>query len=461
FVVQEETPLNTIVADLTSTSGFQENLSPAILKSLRYQFLTQPLPLNVELGEDSGVIKTSGRLDREGLCPLAPVCKVGSRLLVGEHFKILKITIEIFDINDNPPQFQGPNPQLFQLSESVSIGTILSLEPAVDADSDLYSVDRYELAVDDSPGGRFFDLKLVRKLDGSESLQLILTRRLDREAADEHTLQILAIDRGSPAKTGSCDVIVKVKDSNDNAPQFEVEDYEVTLPENAPLMTVVARVQATDKDADENAALNYRLSEQTQKHYGRTMNINNLTGEIFVVGEVDFEVTSLYKLVVVAQDGGVEPHSSEVLVVHHVTQISEEDVNGTFVAQILVTDADPGNNGRTNCHLDNHGFNLIRLSDAEYRVVTGMLLDREEQSRHLVHVECLDGGRTIQLSAEVTIVVEVADVNDNTPKFSQTSYQHDLPENNPQNTPLLQVFATDDDDGDNGRLSYYIENNNI
>lgn len=45
-------------------------------------------------------------------------------------------------------------------------------------------------------------------------------------------------------------VTVSIKDQNDNYPEFTESVYEVSIPENCPVGTTVARVQALDKDSD-------------------------------------------------------------------------------------------------------------------------------------------------------------------------------------------------------------------
>lgn len=53
--------------------------------------------------------------------------------------------------------------------------------------------------------------------------------------------------------------------------------------------------------------------------------------------------------------------------------------------------------------------------------------------------------------------VSISDVNDNQPIFNQTRYSAKVAENATVGTPVAQVFATDRDSGDNGRVEYYID----
>lgn len=51
------------------------------------------------------------------------------------------------------------------------------------------------------------------------------------------------------AKSSTVDVVVNIKDSNDNIPEFESAQLQVSIPENSPIGTQVAWIKATDKDS--------------------------------------------------------------------------------------------------------------------------------------------------------------------------------------------------------------------
>lgn len=50
-------------------------------------------------------------------------------------------------------------------------------------------------------------------------------------------------------------VQVFVSDQNDNDPIFDRDHYELHITENSPPGTLVSRVQASDKDAGQNAII--------------------------------------------------------------------------------------------------------------------------------------------------------------------------------------------------------------
>ncbi|KAM6923462.1 uncharacterized protein FYW49_005911 [Xenentodon cancila] len=81
-------------------------------------------------------------------------------------------------------------------------------------------------------------------------------------------------------------------------------------------------------------------------------------------------------------------------------------------------------------------------------------LDREIKSRHNLVLTAMDGG-TPPKTGTLEIYVEVLDVNDNMPVFTKDTYSAVLQENSPIGTTVIQVNATDMDDGPNGEVEYF------
>uniref|UniRef100_A0A3B4Z7M7 Protocadherin alpha-8-like n=1 Tax=Stegastes partitus TaxID=144197 RepID=A0A3B4Z7M7_9TELE len=84
-------------------------------------------------------------------------------------------------------------------------------------------------------------------------------------------------------------------------------------------------------------------------------------------------------------------------------------------------------------------------------------LDREMSRSHLLILTALDGGKPPK-SGDMTILVNVLDVNDNAPVFFKDVYSVMLDENAPVGTTVIQVNATDLDDGPNGDVVYSFSN---
>ncbi|XP_042338781.1 protocadherin-10-like, partial [Plectropomus leopardus] len=84
-------------------------------------------------------------------------------------------------------------------------------------------------------------------------------------------------------------------------------------------------------------------------------------------------------------------------------------------------------------------------------------LDREAAGSHSLVLTASDGGKPPK-SGEMNIIVNVLDVNDNTPVFSNGVYSVTLSENAPAGTTVIQVNATDLDEGPNGEVVYSFSN---
>ena len=59
-------------------------------------------------------------------------------------------------------------------------------------------------------------------------------------------------------------------------------------------------------------------------------------------------------------------------------------------------------------------------------------------------------------STSATVTIEVLDVNDVTPQFTQEIYNAAIVENRPAGASVVMVTATDDDEGANGMVRYRV-----
>uniref|UniRef100_UPI00358E9B36 protocadherin-16-like n=1 Tax=Myxine glutinosa TaxID=7769 RepID=UPI00358E9B36 len=82
-------------------------------------------------------------------------------------------------------------------------------------------------------------------------------------------------------------------------------------------------------------------------------------------------------------------------------------------------------------------------------------LDRETAGVHLLELEAYDGGLPPRRGV-FSVEIDVLDANDNHPTFSQPHYEAWVAEGSLPGTSVIQVFATDPDDGKNGEIHYSI-----
>uniref|UniRef100_UPI003AAB2E55 protocadherin alpha-2-like n=1 Tax=Centroberyx gerrardi TaxID=166262 RepID=UPI003AAB2E55 len=146
--------------------------------------------------------------------------------------------------------------------------------------------------------------------------------------------------------------------------------------------------------------------------------------------------------------------------------ISESSFTGERYLLPMANDADTGSNSVKSYKLSpNEYFSLDVQSGGEQsesaELVLQKALDREKQSVIHLTLTALDGGKPSR-SGALQIVVNVMDVNDNNPVFSQSLYKARVTENAPHHTSILSITATDLDEGVNSEIVYsFIERGNF
>ncbi|XP_064183982.1 protocadherin-17-like isoform X1 [Anguilla rostrata] len=140
--------------------------------------------------------------------------------------------------------------------------------------------------------------------------------------------------------------------------------------------------------------------------------------------------------------------------------ISENAAPGTRFPLASAHDPDAGGNGLKTYQITRDDYNIFSL-DVKSRgdgtkfpeLVVERPLDREDRSRHTLILTATDGGEYPR-SGTMQINVRVTDSNDNSPLFEQSSYVVEIPENAPIGKVLIDLNATDLDEGNNGQVVY-------
>ncbi|XP_034433540.1 protocadherin-17 isoform X2 [Hippoglossus hippoglossus] len=140
--------------------------------------------------------------------------------------------------------------------------------------------------------------------------------------------------------------------------------------------------------------------------------------------------------------------------------ISENAVPGTRFPLTSAHDPDAGENGLKTYQITRDDYNLFSL-EVKARgdgtkfpeLVIQRPLDREERSHHTLILSATDGGEYPR-SGTMQINVKVIDSNDNSPVFDQPTYVVEIPENSPPGKVLIDLNATDPDEGNNGQVVY-------
>ena len=133
--------------------------------------------------------------------------------------------------------------------------------------------------------------------------------------------------------------------------------------------------------------------------------------------------------------------------------LPESTAIGTIVYQAEASDMDI--DSLISYSLNNES-NTFNISSTTGTIVLTDTLDRETISEYALYVEASD-----DLNSDlVLLIVSVEDVNDNAPVFSSSLYSAAVNENAATGTSVVDVDATDDDIGTNGRIRYTISGGN-
>ncbi|XP_041845363.1 protocadherin gamma-C5-like isoform X4 [Melanotaenia boesemani] len=462
YSIPEELKRGSVVGNIAKVLGM--GLSDVFDRNLRVESETGKQYFSVDAGK--GELVVNERIDREALCAQSPSCVLPLEIVAENPLQLHRIEVEIKDINDHSPVFSTEERYL-KIAESTASGIRFPLDAAQDQDVGSNSIKSYTLSKDECFGLRIKELSGNRKVP-----ELILEKSLDREKQSAHELLLTASDGGNPVKTGTTKVIVTVLDNNDNVPVFKRPFYNISVPENRAVGSVLLQVEATDADEGVNGEIEYLFAENTPQSLLSLFNLHSGTGEISLIGTLDFELNSVHDIEITAKDKGVpemEGHcrvqvvvidindnAPEIVLTSKPNPVHENAGSGTVVALIRARDIDSGNNAKVTVKLPSGSpFSLKTSFSNNYALVTSGVLDRETFSEYNIEITAIDSGSP-PLSSKKTIPVIITDVNDNSPIFSQPTYTVYLKENGVPGSILYSVSASDLDSGENAKISYSI-----
>ncbi|XP_041846847.1 protocadherin beta-16-like [Melanotaenia boesemani] len=422
----------------------------------------------IELNRERGVLLVKERIDREALCTETALCALHFQIILENPMEFYTVTVQITDINDNPPTFEKTEMK-FKISESAVIGAKFVLQRAVDLDVGTNDVQNYLLKPTDH-----FTLKLHSSNNGNKNVEMILQKPLDREKQEQISLVLTAVDGGEPQMTGTMLIAITVLDANDNAPVFTQQTYKATVRENSSKGTVVATVTASDADHGSNSRITYSITN-TLDNVKNVFQVDEVNGQISLIDDIDFEKSKFFQINLLASDNGgltdsckltvdvqdVNDNKPEINIMSKSSVISEDAKLNTVVTMINAEDIDSGENGNVKCYIsENVPFILKSSRSSFYSLVTDSELDREIAFEYNITVTCSDEG-VPSLSSSVTLTLQISDVNDNAPVFERSSYEAYIVENNTPGLSIFTVKATDADWNQNARVSYILEDSSV
>ncbi|KAG7250405.1 hypothetical protein CRUP_003990, partial [Coryphaenoides rupestris] len=465
-----------------------------------------------EINISKGELVVADRMDRESLCGKKASCILKLEVVLENPLELHRVSLHIQDINDNEPMFKKEVIKM-EIQESTVKGARFSLDEAHDSDIGENAVKSYSLQINDH-----FVLNVDTKSDGRKYCELVLEKELDRESQQEIHLVLSALDGGSPQRSGTVAIHVTVLDANDNAPVFSDDLYKASLPEDSPLGAVVVTVSASDTDEGLHGEVVYELDHVSGDR--NVFSLDRKTGEVRVIGHLDYEEESSYEIRISAKDGlglasyatlmvdvtDVNDNAPEIFLKSLTDSIPENVPPGTQVGIFNVQDADSDHNRHVRCYIQQNtysvyvtennkpGSSLCSVSARDpdlrqngtiiYSILPGEVngvplssyltvngdtgaiqalrsFDYEQFRSFNVQVMARDNGSP-PLTSNVTLCVFISDVNDHSPQILyptpgiSSPMTELIPKSASGGSLVSKVIAVDSDSGQNAWLSFHI-----
>lgn len=414
-----------------------------------------------EIDPRNGLVRIRERPDRETRAQYQLIVEANDQGKdPGPRSATATVHITVEDENDNYPQFSQKR-YVVQVPENVAVNAKVIQVEATDKDEGNNAKVQYSI-ISGNVKGQFYIHSPTGVID--------VINPLDYEIIREYNLRIKAQDGGRPPLINSTGmVVVQVVDVNDNAPMFVSTPFQATVLENVAIGYSVIHIQAIDGDSGENARLEYRLTDTTP---GFPFTINNSTGWVTVSEELDRETTEFYTFGVEARDHGVPVMSSSASVSITVLdvndnvptftekvyslKVNEDAVVGTSVLTMTAVDRDVNSVVTYQISSGNTRNRFAITSQSGGGLITLALpLDYKQERQYVLTVTASDGTRydTAQ------VFINVTDANTHRPVFQSANYQVMLSEGKPVGTQVMVISATDEDTGENARITYVMEDN--
>ncbi|XP_024225538.1 neural-cadherin-like isoform X1 [Bombus impatiens] len=301
-----------------------------------------------------------------------------------------------------------------------------------------------------------------------------LAKELDFEDLRQphiYSLSVTATEDSGGFST-SVELTIRVSDVNDNAPKFELPDYQAhNVDEDISLGTSILKVKATDADSGANAEIEYLVSDDHFSVDSSGIIVNNK--------QLDADNNNAYyEFVVTAKDKGEPPKTGTATV--RIYTKNKNDEEPKFSQQVYTPNVDENAGPNTLVTTvvasdkdgDNVRFRFVggNTTSGQFVIeeITGVIrlhgkaisLDRDKYELNVTALDdgaCCPNGETTTHTSTAVVVVFITDVNDNKPVFKECSmYNPKVEEGAPNGSTVIKVQATDEDKGVNGQVKYSI-----
>ncbi|XP_032575014.1 fat-like cadherin-related tumor suppressor homolog isoform X2 [Drosophila sechellia] len=390
----------------------------------------------IEIKEKTGDIVFKSKAESYGVNSYQFFVRASDRGEPQFHSEV-PVSIEIVETDANIPTFEKSS-VLLKIIESTPPGTVLTK---------LHMIGNYTFKFSIAADQDHFMI--------SDSGELILQQTLDREQQESHNLIVVAETSTVPVFFAYADVLIDVRDENDNYPKFDNTFYSASVAENSEKVISLVKVSATDADTGPNGDIRYYLESDTE-NIQNIFDIDIYSGWITLLTSLDREVQSEYNFKVIAADNGHPKHDAKVPVTIKIVDyndnapvfklpierlsVFENALPGTVLINLLLIDPD----------IEKQEMDFFIVSgdkQAQFQIgKSGELfiakpLDREQLMFYNLSIIATDG----KFTAKANVEIDVKDINDNTPYCLKPRYHISTNESISIGTTLVEVKAIDFD----------------
>ncbi|XP_070559927.1 protocadherin Fat 4-like [Ptychodera flava] len=357
------------------------------------------------------------------------------------------VVVDIIGMNEYTPDF-GASSITVEASEALSEGTTVIDLNAADADTGMDGDVSY-LIMSGNEEEKFHMI--------ADTGEVTILKKLDWESIQSYSLVVEARDLGSPARTGTLTLNIRVTDANDNVPYCDPVAYMGTVPEDSYIGTSIIGPTCMDGDAGSN----FTYSIASGNEAGRFA-IDPSTGMVLTNDVLDAETNDTYVLTIHVSDGlsygtavitvsvqGVNEYPPIFSPPVYVTSVPENAAADTPVQIVTTTDGDALNDGLVMYTITGGNIgDVFKINSSSGEVLVKRALDRETIDVYDIEITATDlAAPGEEKTALTTVRVTITDINDQTPYFDPPNYANSVDEDAPVNFVVTSLNVLDNDIG--------------
>ncbi|XP_043982192.1 protocadherin alpha-5-like isoform X14 [Gambusia affinis] len=302
--------------------------------------------------------------------------------------------------------------------------------------------------------------------------ELYVNDRIDREELCLNTIKCtlnLEAILSDPVVHKRIEVLIN--DVNDNAPAFAEKSFSLNISESSPAGERFLLPLAVDADSGSNSVKTYKLS--VNEYFSLDVQSggeHSASAELVLLKALDREKQATITLTLTAIDGGRPPKTGTLQIIVNILDVNDNTPSfskslykasvyenariASKVIQLNATDLDEGENGKVvYSFFKRPNFNpsdMFFINEDTGDISVKRELDYETQSAYEIHVQATDRS-ALPRRSNAKLLIEVVDVNDNTPEIVVTSLMNPVKEDAEIGSVVALVTVTDKDGGKNGQ----------